>query len=340
MKAVFFDVDNVTLNYFKNSDLSVIEPIFIESSLSDEADINFEEIKDAESISVFVHSIDVNAGLLAKFPNLKMVATRSTGYNNIELYYFKKKNIQVCNTPAYGGTTVSEFTFGLILDLIRKISKSAKDFKENSPEINKYMGFDLFGKTIGIIGTGAIGRNTAKIASGFGMNILAYDPYPSDEIKALSNSKYTELDEIFEQSDIISLHAPATPENFHMLNDEAFAKMKTGVIIINTARGDLIDTSALYQNLLNGKVGGAGLDVLEYENFFILDDVYTKNPHDFHKTEMFQSLVNIKIMMHENVIVTPHIAFNSIDAVHRILNITIENINSFTSGAVINSVLK
>ncbi len=337
MKTVFFDADKITVDYLKETHS---EAIFIEDSLSDEANIDFDKINDAEVISVFVHSTNVNAGLLAKFPNLKLILARSTGYNHIDLNYCKEHNIPVCNTPGYGGATVSEFAFGLILDVVKKISLGAKEFKASNPDINKYMGFDLFGKTIGIIGTGAIGFHTARIANGFGMKILAYDLYPKDEIKAMENAKYVELDELYANSDIISLHAPATKENFHMLSEDAFNKMKQGVVIINTARGDLIDTTALYQNLLNGKVGGAGLDVLEFENFFITDDAYTKNPSDFHKNEMFSSLINMKIMQLENVIITPHIAFNSIDAIHRILDITTNNLKSFENGEIINSVIK
>ncbi len=340
MKAIFFDTDDITLEYLVGANIEGLSPVFLETTLSTEADIDFDKIKDAEIISVFVHSMDVNAELLSKFPNLKLVSTRSTGYNHIDLKYCKEHNITVCNTPAYGRATVPEFTFGLMLDLVKKISLSAREFREKEPNIDKYMGFDLEGKSLGVIGTGAIGQHTIKIACGFGMKVLAYDPYPSDYVKELPNARYVKLDELYNQSDIISLHAPSTKENFHMISKDAFDKMKRGVIIINTARGDLIDTAALYQNLMSGKVGGAGLDVMEFESFFIHDEAYTKTAHDFDQTEMFNSLLNMKIMQQENVIVTPHIAFNSIDAIHRILDITIENINEFLNGNIVNSVMK
>jgi D-lactate dehydrogenase len=206
-------------------------------------------------------------------------------------------------------------------------------------KVKRYTGFDLYGRTIGIIGTGAIGRHVIKLAKGFGMNVLAYDLYPNEEFQRIYNINYVSLDELYAGSDVISLHAPSTKENYHLLNDGAFSKMKDGVIIINTARGDLIDGEALYRNILSGKVGGAGLDVLENEDFIIHDDIMLEQ-ENMNMNFAINTIVNAKLLKHKNVIVTPHVAFNSADAVHRILETTIKNIESFADGKLINSVIK
>ena len=205
--------------------------------------------------------------------------------------------------------------------------------------MNEYIGFDLYGHTIGIIGTGAIGRHVAKLARGFGMDVLAYDLYPNEEFQRIYNIHYVGLDELYAKSDVITLHAPATKENYHLLNDEAFKKMKDGVIILNTARGSLVDPEALYRALTHGKVKGAALDVLENEDFIIHDDIILKS-QDIPIDYAMNTIINARLMQMKNVLITPHIAFNSVDAVHRILHTTLENINHFCGGQVQNSVLK
>ncbi|MGN1062973.1 MAG: NAD(P)-dependent oxidoreductase, partial [Alphaproteobacteria bacterium] len=204
----------------------------------------------------------------------------------------------------------------------------------NHVEISNYMGFDLQGKTIGIIGTGSIGRHMIRLAQGFGMKVIAYDPYHNPEIEDLYVSS---LEEIFKNSDIISLHVPSTPQNYHMLNHDAFDMMKKGVIIINTARGDLIDTQALYRALRQGIVGGAGLDVLENEDFLLHDEALSSTPNG-NSDMLLDSAMNLKLLQFKNVIATPHIAFNSIDAINRINATTFDNIKSFLAGNPTNSV--
>ena len=204
----------------------------------------------------------------------------------------------------------------------------------NHVEISNYMGFDLFGKTIGIIGTGSIGRHMVQLAQGFGMKVIAYDPYPNEQLKDLY---VPSIQDIFIQSDIISLHIPATPQNHHILDEQAFLMMKRGVIIINTARGELIDTQALYCAIRSGIVGGAGLDVLENEDFLIHDDVLTC-PRATDRDMLLDSAMNLKLLQFRNVIATPHIAFNSIDAIHRINAITFDNITAFLKGEPVNMV--
>jgi D-lactate dehydrogenase len=340
MKIVFFDVDKLTGQYLKTRPACKCNIILLENSIETMTDEQYEQIKDAAVISVFVHSSEVmGEKLLSKFPSLKLIATRSTGYDHIDLNYCKSRGINVVNVPKYGEATVAEYTLGLLLNVSRKIITARNDMFDGVYKVKRYTGFDLYGRTIGIIGTGAIGRHVIKLAKGFGMNVLAYDLYPNEEFQRIYNINYVSLDELYAGSDVISLHAPSTKENYHLLNDGAFSKMKDGVIIINTARGDLIDGEALYRNILSGKVGGAGLDVLENEDFIIHDDIMLEQ-ENMNMNFAINTIVNAKLLKHKNVIVTPHVAFNSADAVHRILETTIKNIESFADGKLINSVIK
>ena len=340
MKAVFFDVDKITKDYLEKQQICDGNVVMLSESMENISQEQFEKVKDAEIVSVFVHTaLKMTKETLDKYKNLKLIATRSTGFDHIDLNYCKSRGIEVVNVPKYGEATVAEFTFGVLLALARHIIQARTDMKNNFVRMNEYIGFDLYGHTLGIIGTGAIGRHVAKLARGFGMDVLAYDIYPNEEFQRIYNIHYVGLDELFAKSDIITLHAPATKENYHLLNDEAFKKMKDGVIIANTARGSLVDPEALYRALVSGKVKGAALDVLENEDFIIHDDMILKS-QDIPMDYAMNTIINARLLQMKNVIITPHIGFNSIDAVHRILYTTLENINHFCAGNVQNSVIK
>lgn len=340
MKAVFFDVDKITKDYLEKQQMDGIDAVMFSESMENISQEQFEKVKDAEIISVFVHTaLKMTKETLDKYTNLKLIATRSTGFDHIDLNYCKNRNIEVVNVPKYGEATVAEFTFGVLLALARHIIQARTDMKNNFVRMNEYIGFDLYGHTLGIIGTGAIGRHVAKLARGFGMEVLAYDIYPNEEFQRIYNIHYVDLDELYAKSDIITLHAPATKENYHLLNDEAFKKMKDGVIIANTARGSLVDPEALYRALVSGKVKGAALDVLENEDFIIHDDMILKS-QDIPMDYAMNTIINARLLQMKNVLITPHIGFNSIDAVHRILHTTLENIKHFCAGNVQNSVIK
>lgn len=340
MKTVFFDVDKITKDYLEKQPICTGDVVMLEESMENISDEQFQQIKDAEIISVFVHTaLKMTKETLDKYANLKLIATRSTGFDHIDLNYCKSRGIEVVNVPKYGEATVAEFTFGVLLSLARHIIQARTDMKNNYVRMNEYIGFDLYGHTMGIIGTGAIGRHVAKLARGFGMEVLAYDLYPNEEFQRIYNIHYVGLDELYAKSDVVTLHAPATKDNYHLLNDEAFKKMKDGVIIVNTARGSLVDPEALYRALVSGKVKGAALDVLENEDFIIHDDIILKS-QDIPMDYAMNTIINARLMQMKNVLITPHIGFNSIDAVHRILHTTIENINHFCAGQIQNSVLK
>lgn len=302
----------------------------------DENTVITDEMKEANVISVFTFS-RVSANVLKQFPNLKLIALRSVGFNHIDIDYCKENGIAVVNSLGYGNITVAEFAFGLILDVMRKITRSYVNLKDEHPYADNYMGFELKDATIGIIGTGAIGAEAVRIANGFGMKILAYDIFPKHELVEKYGIKYVDLNELVKNSDLISLHAPLTKDNFHMINEEKIGLMKKNAVVINTARGELIDTKALYEALSSGRIFGAGLDVLEAENMLIQPD--KTFDFDYLTNDVIrQTLLNERLLKLHNVVITPHIAYNSKESNERILNITRNNINSFFGGKCINSV--
>lgn len=337
IKAAFFDVKDIDRSFLEKNTPENCEFIYVHDPVHIAVENNLELVKDAEIISVFTSS-RVPGNTLAKFPNLKFITTRSTGFNNVDLDYCSTNGIKVSNVPAYGECTVAEYSFALLLNIIRKVNLSYSDLKRGVINLENYRGNDLAGKTIGIIGTGAIGCYTAKIAYGFGMKILTYDPFPRHDLRDKLGVEYVELERLYTESDIISLHAPSRKENFHMVNDEAFSKMKDGVIIINTARGEIMDTNSLYKALVSGKVAGAGLDVLECEEIIAHEELFLTKIDCVQKDCLEKTLLNHKLLDMPNVIVTPHVAFDTVEAINRILQTTVDNIKSYIQGNVINQV--
>jgi len=329
MKIVFFEVPKEEQAIFTNL-LTGFEVSFFEEKLNEDS---VSKAKDADIVSVFINSV-LSKEIIESIPNLKFITTRSTGFDHIDRDFCATKNIKVSNVPAYGSKTVAEYAFALLLSLTRKIFNSSRQLKEEGDfSIFQFQGMDLNEKTIGVIGTGKIGKNTIKIAKGFGMNILAYDLYPDLAFAKEIGFEYKSLDELFAQSDAISLHAPYSKENHHLINKESISKMKKGVYLINTARGELVDTDALVWGLEEGIIGGAGLDVLEgerelKEELEILSDEGKRDKIKDYKT-LFEDRVLIEM---QNVIVTPHIAFYSKEAEGEIIKMTAENIKAFNLG--------
>jgi len=284
-----------------------------------------EEIKDVDIITCFIYS-KLNKELLEKFTNLKLIATMSTGFDHIDLEYCKEKGIVVCNVPAYGDNTVAEHAFGLLLNLSKNIHKGYKKTREGDFSYDGLRGFDLKNKTIGVLGTGRIGQCSIKIAKGFQMNVIAYDPFQKDSLQEELGFVYKSLDEVLAESDIITIHVPLLPTTNHLINKEAIDKMKDGVIIINTSRGPLIDTEALITGLQTGKVGGAGLDVLEGENIVKDELDFIKSHTSYTKEQLKLVMQDHTLMKMDNVLVTPHLAFYTKEALQRILDTTLTNV--------------
>ncbi len=333
---IFFDAKEYETNQFTSklgSEFELVfhrEPLLLGTSLD-------EKTKNTQILSVFTSS-RLTEEVLSQFTNLKLIATRSVGYSHIDTEYCKSKGIMVVNTPHYGDYTVAEFSFALLLNLVRKIFEAQSDLKSGVID-NQYFGVELFNKKIGIIGLGGIGSKALKIANGFSMEILAYDPYPNKELQEKYGFEYVDLDYLCENADIISLFAPATSQNYHLINADRIAKMKDGVIIVNTARGELIDTHALYQALLDKKVAGAALDVLECEEALSKRCVYLKNEMCFDESCLKRTLINHILLTLPNVIATPHSAYDTKEAVDRIIGMTISNFNSFEKGTELKNIV-
>ena len=297
---------------------------------------NINKVKDCEVIIVFIYS-KIDKKLLDKLPKVKLIVTMSTGYEHIDIKECKRRKIAVCNVPAYGEMTVAEHTFALLLAISRKIVESVERTRKGDFSIEGLTGFDLNNKTIGIIGTGKIGSHVAKIANSFEMKIIAHSEHKNEALEELPNFKYVEIDEILKNSDIITLHAPLTNDTIHMINKKNIKKIKKGAILINTARGGLVETEALLFALKNGIIKYAGLDVLE-EECFVKEEKELLSP-SFKKTcDLRTVLANHMLIKQENVIITPHNAFNSEEALLKIVSTTVETINAFINGKNINVV--
>ena len=282
-----------------------------------------------EVLSVFIAST-VGARELDACPDLRLVATRSTGFDHIDLAACAQRGIVVANVPAYGENTVAEHTFALILSLSRNVHKAWVRTRGSDFSLRGLRGFDLRGRTIGLVGTGRIGLHVAKIARGFGMRVLAYDTRPQPLIAEVLGFEYCGLEELVSSSDIVSLHLPLTPATHHLVNLDLLRRFKPGALLINTARGGLVDTRALLEALDEGVLGGAGLDVLEGEHTMSEDRRRLLSAEGEEGLRTW--LGNHILIEREDVVVTPHIAFDSTEAVARILDVTAENIAGFLAG--------
>ncbi len=291
---------------------------------------------DAEIVSPFVHS-RLGADVFDALPRLQMIATRSTGFDHINLPCAESRGIPVCNVPTYGENTVAEHTFALILDLSRNIHKAYLRTASGDFSLKGLQGFDLKGKTLGVVGIGRIGRYVVQIARGFGMNVLAYDPVKDMTEADWFGYTYTTLEDLLARSDVVTLHAPLTSATRHLIGAHNLPLFKRGALLINTARGEMVDTQALLCALDDGILGGAGLDVIEGEEIFSEEQQLLLNPQASAES-LKQALRNRSLLQRPDLIITPHIAFDSREAVERLLNTTVVNIQAFRSGTPRNAV--
>jgi D-lactate dehydrogenase len=332
MKAAFFEIEPWEQEYIRQQ-LSGLEVSFFTDKLSEE---NLDQMRDFQVVSCFIDS-PLTSEVLSRFTNLKLIATRSTGFDHIDLAYCREKGIVVCNVPTYGENTVAEHTFALILDLSRKITPSIERTKKGDFSLDGLRGFDLKGKTLGIVGMGNIGQHVARIAGGFEMKVIAFDTRPDKKLAKLLGFSYAEFGDLLKNSDIITLHVPYNDHTHHLINSQNIGNIKRGAYLINTSRGGIVETSALVDALGKGILAGAGLDVLE-EECFIKEESQLLSK-EFPKTCNVKTLLqNHVLLKQDNVIITPHNAFNSKEALERILNTTIENIQSFLKEKSTNTV--
>lgn len=291
----------------------------------------------AEIVSVFVKSA-VKEETLAALPKLKLLATRSMGFDHIDVARCAERGVLVSRVPVYGENTVAEHAFALILALSRKIFQSYERTERMDFTRAGLRGFDLAGKILGVVGVGNIGKNVCRIGRGFGMAVIASDVKRDPALASELGFRYADtLDELLAAADVITLHAPYLKSTHHLINRENLARVKRGAILVNTARGALVDTQALLWALNEGLLSGAGLDVLEEENFTYEEDQLLVNdvPRD---RDLATVLRNHILVERDDVIVTPHNAFNSVEAVDRIRDTTMENIRAFLAGKPVNLV--
>lgn len=252
----------------------------------------------------------------------RLIALRSAGFNNVDLDAAAELGVTVVRVPAYSPYAVAEHTVGLMLALNRKLPRASWRVREGNFALEGLLGFDLHGKTVGIVGTGKIGTVLAGIMKGFGCRLLGYDPYPNDACRQLG-VEYVSLEELFARSDIITLHLPLTPESYHLIDAAAIAKMKPGVMVVNTSRGALLDTAAVIEGLKDGKIGSLGLDVYEEEADLFFEDL---------SNHVIRDDVFARLLTFPNVLITGHQAFFTEEALSAIAATTITNITAIECG--------
>lgn len=328
IKIAFFDTKEYDKKLFDEYNKSYGYDItYLESKLNSET---APLAKGYDVVCIFVNDIvDEKTMKILKECGVKLIALRCAGYNNVDIKNMDE-SIKVVRVPAYSPYAVAEHAVALLLAVNRKIYKAYQRTKKYNFTLNGLLGFDIHGKTVGVIGTGKIGKCFINIMKGFGANVIAYDIYKDEKIANELGFEYVELDELYSKSDIISLHCPLTEENTKMINAESMAKMKDGVYIINTSRGKLIDTDSLIEKLEEEKIGGLCLDVYEEEAEFFLNDLSNSYTRD----KELSTLLSMP-----NVIITSHQAFFTKEALHKIASDTCENIKEvFEKGSSVNEV--
>lgn len=333
MRIIYFFNEESEAVYMKEK-LAGHDVSFLKGSLLDYPDFGDEQ---AEILSVFVNST-VGKEEMDRFPKLKHIATRSTGFDHINLTEAALRGITVSYVPGYGENTVAEFAMGLLLTLSRKFYPSIQKVQDEGLFSQVGLrGFDLKGKTIGILGTGRIGMHMIRMAKGFDMNVIGFDLFPKADLAKEYGFTYVTFDQLLAQSHIISVHLPYMKSTHHIINTENIKNIKRGSILINTARGGLIQTEALVAGLKDGFLAGVGLDVLEEEGY-IEDEtklLFAAHPNE---AALKTTLANHYLIEHPHAIITPHNAFNTNEAILRILDTAFENMKAFASGETKNLV--
>lgn len=323
MRVALFSAKPFEREYFATAnEQAKHELCFIESHLSAETASLAEGFP---AVSLFA-SDDASAKVLEKLKKggTEFLALRSAGFNHVDLEAAEKLKITVARVPAYSPYAVAEHAIALMMSLNRKVHRAYNRVREQNFALDGLMGFDMYGKTAGVIGTGKIGRAVCHILNGFGCQILAYDPKPSDELDRL-NVEYTEFDDLLKRSDIVTLHSPLTPQTHHLINKKALQSMKAGAMLINTSRGALVDAKALIDALKSGHIGSVGLDVYEEEGDLFFQDL---------SDTVITDDVFMRLMTFPNVLITAHQGFFTHEACKGIADTTIENLTGYENESV------
>lgn len=320
-KIIFYDAKSYDMTSFEQHNAER----FAFKSLDCSLDAHTAELAKGYSVvCIFVNDV-CDASVvqsLAEF-GVKLIALRCAGYNNVDLAACRRYGIDVVRVPAYSPHAVAEHTVALIMMLNRKLHRAYLRNSTGQFVLEGLVGFDMFGKTVGVVGTGKIGRCLIDILGGFGCRVLAFDKYPDEEIGRLKHVEYTDMLTLEHESDIISLHTPLTPETHYLINDASIANMKDGVMLINTSRGALVDTKALIAGLKSKKIGCAGLDVYEEEADIFFHDI---------SGEILSDDVFARLLTFNNVVITSHQAFLTDEALSNIAETTLTNVEEFVSG--------
>ncbi len=328
MKIGIFEIEKWEKNYLKKSLLANHELYFFKQELNNKT-VTSLNIKDLDIISTFIYS-KIDKPVIDYLSSLKMISTRSTGFDHIDTDYAAQKNISVSNVPYYGENTVAEHTFALILSLSRNLHKAYTQTLSGRFSIKELQGFDLKGKTLGVIGAGKIGLHVIKMAKGFDMKVLVYDINRDNFLSEILDFTYTDMENLLKKSDIITIHTPYNKHTHHIINMNNIKLFKRGSILINTARGGCVETEAIIYGLENNILAGAGLDAFEGEDLLKEDQALLY--HDLSREKLETILQNNILLKNEKVVITPHIAFNSREAVMRILDTSVKNIIGFIEG--------
>lgn len=334
IKVAFFEIESWEKEYLSNK-LKDFDLLFFEDELNKD---NVSKVSDINILSTFIYS-NINKNILSSLKSLKYITTRSTGFDHIDLKTCRKKMILVSNVPNYGSNIVAEHTFALILALSRKIYDSLDRTRKGDFSLENLTGFELKGKTLGVVGTGNIGRKVIKIAKGFEMNILAYDKKRDLKLMKKLGFNYVSINNLFRNSDIITFHIPYNKGTHHLVNKRTLKLFKKGCYLINTSRGGICDNSALLEGLQKGIFSGLGLDVIEGE-FFIKEERELLSSSFKKNYDLRTVLEGHVLATFPNVIITPHNAFNSKETLINILNTTINNIKHFAIKKPINLIEK
>lgn len=333
MKIAFFEVAD-----YERAGLaglpSDIESVYFKEKLNKET---VALAKGSDVVSVFINS-EVRKDVLDALSEAKLITTRSTGFDHIDVAYAKERGIAVANVPAYGSRSVAEFTFALILNYSRKIFEARRAMIETEQfDLAPLQGFDLCGKTLGVVGTGKIGRAVIHIAKSFDMKVIACDMYPDAALAKQEDFPYVDLATVLRDADIVTLHTPYNKETHHLINKDNIFTMKQGALLVNTARGELIETDALLDACTKGHLGGVAVDVLEAERDMKNEKaILSQNSAS---SNNFKTLFEDHVLMHlPQVTITPHMAFLTKEAVQEIGSVTKKNIVAFRDGAPVNLV--
>lgn len=332
IKLLVFDFRESEKDFFRSHELENFDITFFTESLNEETvkNLSSELLDNTSVISVFIDS-EVTENVINSFKNLRIISTRSTGVEHINKRSADAKNIAVVNVEGYGARPVAQYTIGLILALVRKIIPASEYLKAKNRVCQNFVGRDISKFTIGIIGTGSIGIAVAKLASAFGMKILAYDISEKIEFAKKYNVEYTDFNTLLREADIVTIHIPYTGENKYMFAFEQFSIMKNTAYLINTSRGEIVNIKDLYSAVTKGAIKGAALDVVTCEYFnFKCSNLTQTLYNNFECVE--ESKILTELIKNQNVIVTPHIAYETQDAIDYILEVTFIAISDIIKG--------